>query len=919
MPVISDISDHRAAVSQLPASDLFNALQISSGIPGAENVIYQLIKSLGTGRAICYIVITSKRPILDTESNLYDCAILGKAVYYEEDANGNMTAGEIGYREITNVISNKTHVASDNWLIYSAGVTEFNNAVDHVIDEMVQTTPVGGGSGILSIQDHREAVEHLPATDVYNALTTNTFYKLKKESATTTYECYVKLLSKHSIQDTEFDIYDCTIEGNAVYIEKDSSGDIISAEIGYRQIANLISNKTHVASDNWLIFASSQSEYNYMVDEVLNHINYTPPDPNHLSFTSKANNSTIYLTSKTPDSVCPDFEYSYDTVTWTPWTYSTSQNDTIYTSTYSTITLGFNERIYVRSHASTLGTDDANYYTRFTMSGRIEAAGNIQSLINYASSVPAYCYCRLFYDCNSLVKVPDLPATELGVYCYSYMFYICSGLTELPSSLLPAVEVPESAYSYMFNSCTNLINTPDLPATALYDRCYQYMFSGCTSLMRVSDLPATYVPSDAYYHMFYNCTSLAKPPKISGTTINSYCYFRMFYNCSALKTAPDLPALTLASNCYRDMFHGCTSLKEAPALRATTLVASCYQDMFYGCTSLEKCADMQRATNSTSNVCYNMYYGCSRLDNAIAPNVASWTTNHFTTWLGNVASTGTLYKNSSLTIPTDNTSGCPTGWSTADLRTTVILSAKGEGNLGFTYTIGNSGTSVTVNQGEEVIETVGYSDTIDIHTNSNSDVIKICGLAVAMGSSTLNYNDIVASTITCSSLTGTNPLCFTANTAGSTISMTHNGTNATTTKPVIYISTNGITYTAWDYSTITLANQGDKVYMFGTNILIGSNSSDRSTFVMTGSISASGNTNSLIGFSDKLSGYCYTRLFENCSSLTTAPTLPSDVRGAAGCYYKMFGGCCNNRQNMFNDSMMEGQVIEPTINKCIEE
>ena len=33
-------------------------------------------------------------------------------------------------------------------------------------------------------------------------------------------------------------------------------------------------------------------------------------------------------------------------------------------------------------------------------------------------------------------------------------------------------------------------------------------------------------------------------------------------------------------------------------------------------------------------------------------------------------------------------------------------------------------------------------------------------------------------------------------------------------------------------------------------------------------------------------------------------------------------GCCNNRQNMFdmnmNQPMMEGQVIEPTINKCIE-
>ena len=31
-------------------------------------------------------------------------------------------------------------------------------------------------------------------------------------------------------------------------------------------------------------------------------------------------------------------------------------------------------------------------------------------------------------------------------------------------------------------------------------------------------------------------------------------------------------------------------------------------------------------------------------------------------------------------------------------------------------------------------------------------------------------------------------------------------------------------------------------------------------------------------------------------------------------------GCCNNRQNMFNmnQPMMEGQVVEPTINKCVE-
>ena len=67
-------------------------------------------------------------------------------------------------------------------------------------------------------------------------------------------------------------------------------------------------------------------------------------------------------------------------------------------------------------------------------------------------------------------------------------------------------------------------------------------------------------------------------------------------------------------------------------------------------------------------------------------------------------------------------------------------------------------------------------------------------------------------------------------------------------------------------------------------------------FVMTGSIEASGNCNSMLssdfGNITSLAGYDYAfvSLFQDCRSLTKAPSLPSTTL-ADSCYYKMFYGC----------------------------
>ena len=114
-------------------------------------------------------------------------------------------------------------------------------------------------------------------------------------------------------------------------------------------------------------------------------------------------------------------------------------------------------------------------------------------------------------------------------------------------------------------------------------------------------------------------------------------------------------------------------------------------------------------------------------------------------------------------------------------------------------------------------------------------------------------------------------LCFTAEEDNSTIRL-----NNIDNSPNVEYSTDKETWTTWNYSTITLANSGDKVYMRGNNPNGLSAGNNHSTFVMTGKIAAGGNINALISKDvaiTNIPNYCYFRLFENCSSLTSVPYL----------------------------------------------
>ena len=149
-------------------------------------------------------------------------------------------------------------------------------------------------------------------------------------------------------------------------------------------------------------------------------------------------------------------------------------------------------------------------------------------------------------------------------------------------------------------------------------------------------------------------------------------------------------------------------------------------------------------------------------------------------------------------------------------------------------------------------------------------------------------------------------LCFTANTAGSTVTTVISYGTVTHT-PSLEYSYDGETWMPFVLNTgdpetdtkITLAKAGDKVYLRAKDKNDSFSEPDDSgniSFSLTGSIAASGNVMSLVDKDCSATAipcdYCFSYLFEDCSELTTAPELPATTLAEA-CYDCMFYGCTN--------------------------
>jgi hypothetical protein len=254
---------------------------------------------------------------------------------------------------------------------------------------------------------------------------------------------------------------------------------------------------------------------------------------NYLQFTAVDGEAKIGLSARTS----PDVQYSFDEKNWIVWD-------------YKEITIPVGSTVYLKGNnpnGFSKGTFDNNH---FMMQGKIEAHGNIMSLIygEHCDAIPTIpnscCFESLFEGCKSLLTAPEMPATTLTEGCYQFMYRWCFSLSVAPE--LPAKELRWGCYKGMFYGCTSLVKAPSLPALNLADCCYSYMFMDCESLIKAPELPATNLAEFCYASMFEGCESLVMAPKLPASDLQPECYKRMFFGCKKLEYVYAL---------FEDQFH----------------------------------------------------------------------------------------------------------------------------------------------------------------------------------------------------------------------------------------------------------------------------------------------------------------------------------------------------------------------------
>ncbi|MEE1062030.1 MAG: leucine-rich repeat protein, partial [Paludibacteraceae bacterium] len=435
--------------------------------------------------------------------------------------------------------------------------------------------------------------------------------------------------------------------------------------------------------------------------------------------------------------------------------------------------------------------------------------------------------------------------------CFAYLFAGCEALTKAPE--LTATELKDYCYLEMFNACWSLTEAPKLPAETLAKSCYLLMFDDCRSLTQAPELPASKLADGCYMGMFEGCTSLTQAPELPATKLAESCYNFMFVGCASLIKIPELPATELATECYNSMFVRCSSITKAPELPATELADNCYANMFYGCTNLNY-----------------IKVGVMSLDNEIEA-----TTN----WVNGVDGPGVFIFPCGSKYDKHGVSEVPDKFKI--ISSPIVIFQNPDSTVLYRDTI-NCGDTPKYKG-----ETPKYEDGLvwngwdkPLEALDNPDVYYYT--AVYKKGEVLNINKL---------------LCFTAETAGSTISYQTNSLHSLSLPDVMY-SFDGKTWTPLlNNENITLENVGDRVYFKGYNPngfdQTMSYGGPRLQFVMNGSISANGSVMSLIDGKGETNiipnSFCFSWMFTDCD-ITHAPELPATSL-TEGCYQGMFSRC----------------------------
>ena len=593
-----------------------------------------------------------------------------------------------------------------------------------------------------------------------------------------------------------------------------------------------------------------------------------------LTLISRQNSSTVKLIAN--GTVTNEYAYLLDASSeWLPYTLGTA--------------IPLDEGEAVAFKITKLNhTQSSSNYVLFELLGSIEAWNNVQSMAivgDFAQSdrVPSYGLRNLFFNCSALIKAPLLPATSLNQYCYVSMFEGCTSLTQAP--VLPATSTPFYGYRSMFKGCTSLTQAPVLPATSLGQYCYMYMFGGCTSLTQAPALPAT--------------------------NLNQYCYQYMFNGCTSLTKAPDLPATVLKKASYYSMFYQCSNLNEVHISANDISVSNCLDYWLY-------------QVSPTGDIYCN--------PNLSFPSNSFGIPTGWNRWVLGATDTGTtatMYHNGSTETVMVGTSDYGTcyalqGWAgfkslaemhalgytlQAPIQTTMyhngtsesIVMFAGNGSDGFAEDVYFlNGEYNTLSQMHTLGYTFGAQTTLTMYDDN--------GHPVSAYSCDANQNDGFTETMydvgdgngylteaqqEANGYTVTNraPLTLTATANNSSVTLNKVGTLGNT-----FEVDTGSGWQSYTLGTVINLNSGDSCKWRCSAHPTTQSTSDYIQFLMSGTIEAWGNVNSMLSSEFKnmtsLVGYDYAfkSLFKGCTSLIKAPEMPATTL-SNDCYSNMFNGC----------------------------
>ena len=591
------------------------------------------------------------------------------------------------------------------------------------------------------------------------------------------------------------------------------------------------------------------------------------PSPNCFYFMSESDVCSFSIENFGGNN--PNLEYSLNGgVTWFPL------------SEGVTVTLqGLESRAYVRGTNPNGFSRQEDVYTRFVTSGEITTRGSVMSLIDGDGSstvIPNdYCFTRLFEN-TTISSAPELTADSLKASCYDHMFAGCERLFFTPK--LPALKLRPYCYSHMFENCAILYKVVELPATEMAPYCCVDMFRNCKSLSELPGMmPAMAMAEGSCERMFYGCESITVMLKLSAETLAKDCYAYMFYGCTSLRITSGLSAPRLAERCYVSMFENCTSLYEDVKILADELAENCCESMFKGCTGIQSAYPPGMELKKE---CFKeMFWGCEQLE-YISVGVYTLDNDFDATlnWVEGVDKDGLFVFPCGSTYDKHGVSEVPDNFVVKLPPIIVFLNADSTEIWRDTVDCESvpvyGGPTPTYGEG---LTFIGWDRLLSIPSENGAVDYYVAQYA--------NASDVPPGPW----------LCFTAEEAGSEIWYTNYGENH---PDMQYSVDDGETWRSLgDKDTVRLENEGDKVYLRGTNPDGFSHSaSDKTCFGMSGKIAASGDVLCLIGGDDAPKeipcAYCFESLFAGCESLTTAPEI-SAIALELACYKNMFSHCSN--------------------------